>query len=83
MGTTTNENGLARPGSWGNGVVSCPHLPLAALSDGYAHARAHTSEPCPKHPPLSFCTMNAQRDGPGRAIHTLERRWKKYNSQNH
>ena len=50
MGTTTNENGLARPGSWGNGVVSCPQLPLAALSDGYA--RAHNEAMSEIFPPF-------------------------------
>lgn len=53
MGTTTNENGLARPGSWGNGVVSCLQLPLAALSNGrQSRARAHLEAMSETFPPF-------------------------------
>lgn len=43
---------------------------VALSNRSNARARAHTPEPCPKILSLSFYTLNAQRDGPGRAIDT-------------
>jgi hypothetical protein len=53
----------------GGEVVFSPQVPPGCpINHHYTRARTRTHNLCPKKCNVSFCTLNAQRDGPGRAI---------------